>query len=227
MTIKAVFLDFYGTLVHEDDDIIPLICEEVRVNADVECSIEEIGRFWWKTFSQMFQGSSGHSFQTQRELGLKSLIETIRTFQSECEASKIIQMQFDHWRKPNIFADTHAFLESVRQEQPIYILSNIDSDDIRAAMEHHGICADGVITSEDVRSYKPRPELFQEALRRYNLQPDEVIHIGDSIVSDVYGAQEAGIDAVWLNRKGKTKPVDIEPKYVCKDLDEVKVILKQ
>jgi 2-haloacid dehalogenase/putative hydrolase of the HAD superfamily len=94
-------------------------------------------------------------------------------------------------------------------------------------MEHHGICADGVITSEDVRSYKPRPELFQEALRRYNMLPDEVIHIGDSIVSDVYGAQEAGIDAVWLNRKGKTKPVDIEPKYVCKDLDEVKVILKQ
>lgn len=33
MSIKAIFLDFYGTLVHEDDDIIPLICKEIQENS--------------------------------------------------------------------------------------------------------------------------------------------------------------------------------------------------
>jgi HAD superfamily hydrolase (TIGR01549 family) len=44
-----------------------------------------------------------------------------------------------------------------------------------------------ILTSEDVKSYKPRPELFLEALRRNNVKPDEVIHIGDSITSDGRG----------------------------------------
>lgn len=30
---------------------------------------------------------------------------------------------------------------------------------------YHGIQVDGVLTSEDVRSYKPRSKLFEEALR--------------------------------------------------------------
>jgi 2-haloacid dehalogenase/putative hydrolase of the HAD superfamily len=63
--------------------------------------------------------------------------------------------------------------------------------------------------------------LFREALKRWNLYPDEVIHIGDSLISVIKGAQNVGIKAVWLNRKGKKKPENIVPDYICKDLLEV------
>ena len=36
--------------------------------------------------------------------------------------------------------------------------------------------------------------------------PDEVIHIGDSINSDVKGASALGIGTLWLNRFGKAVP---------------------
>lgn len=65
MTLKAVFLDFYRTLVHEDDDIIPIICEKIRINTDIECSNQDIGTFWWKTFSEMINNSWGSAFKTQ------------------------------------------------------------------------------------------------------------------------------------------------------------------
>jgi len=44
------------------------------------------------------------------------------------------------------------------------------------------------------------------AMRKIGLQPDEVVHIGDSLSSDVKGASELGINAVWINRDCKMVP---------------------
>ncbi|WP_243767784.1 hypothetical protein [Paenibacillus agricola] len=70
MKFKAVFLDFYGTLVHEDDDIIPIICEQIKVGTTVSCSIQEIGSYWWKEFSDMFKNSHQRS-DTYRRFSYK------------------------------------------------------------------------------------------------------------------------------------------------------------
>ena len=93
-----------------------------------------------------------------------------------------------------------------RSPYPIYIVSTIETADIEPAVSHHRLRPAGVFTSEDARSYKPRRELFDLALRRTGLQPGEVWHIGDSFSSDVRGAAAVGIPAVWLNRRGKPAP---------------------
>jgi len=74
------------------------------------------------------------------------------------------------------------------------------------AIKYHGLNPAGVFTSEDARAYKPRRELFELALSKTGLNPDEVIHIGDSISSDVKGASALGIKTLWLNRSGKDVP---------------------
>ncbi|MDN4604097.1 HAD family hydrolase [Paenibacillus sp. F6_3S_P_1C] len=222
--MKAIFLDFYGTVVHEDDDILPVIYKQVQATAKVECTMDEIGAYWWKAFSALFYASHGSRFATQRMLNVQSLADTLNHFKSDLQAESLNQEQLAHWRNPSIFADSIPFLQSLKI--PVYILSNIDTDDVKAAMKAHNIEVAGVITSEDVRSYKPRSEMFDEAINRYGLQRDEVIHIGDSLVSDVQGAQNAGIKAVWLNRKGKSKPKQITPDYECKDLADVLHILE-
>lgn len=224
MAIKAVFLDFYGTLVHEDDEIIPIVCEHIRSSSETICEIKDIGDFWWKVFSGEFRKSYGDTFQTQRSLGIFSLSETIQNYNSSCIAEDIIKIQFDHWQRPKIFEDTKPFIQSLRGLTTL-ILSNIDTKDINEAIRYHDIHINDVITSEDVKSYKPNPELFQEALLRLNLDPIEVIHIGDSILSDVCGAQNVGIKAIWLNRHNKKKPEGINPDYICKDLFEVRDVL--
>jgi len=65
---------------------------------------------------------------------------------------------------------------------------------------YHGIKATSIVTSEDVRSYKPRPEIFLRALELINVRPGEVLHIGDSLSSDIAGAKGLGISTCWLNR---------------------------
>jgi 2-haloalkanoic acid dehalogenase type II len=227
LKFKAVFLDFYGTLVHEDDDIVPIICEQIRVNSAVDCSIKDIAGYWWKELSAMFGECHGAAFQTQRSLGVRSLSNTMKKFESEGIAEELIRIQFEHWMKPELYADTRPFLEEIMKEIPVYIVSNIDSSDIHAAAAFHGIKVTEIITSEDVKAYKPRPELYLEALKRCKLQAGEVIHIGDSITSDVGGAQSVGIKAIWLNRLNKPLPEGTAPDYICKDLNEVRALLSR
>lgn len=220
---KAILLDFYGTVVHEDDSIIPIICKEVAKAANIKVDPSVVGIEWWNRFSQMFQNSYGNTFRTQRELGLVSLEETIKTFESSAKALELCHFQWEHWRKPKIYEDSLPFLNLV--DIPVYILSNIDTEDIENAIKYHNLQVDDIITSEIVKSYKPRPEMFRYALNKYNLQPNEVIHVGDSITSDISGANRLDISSVWINRLGKKPSEMIKPTYTLDNLIDVINIL--
>lgn len=224
MHIKAIFLDFYGTLVYEDDEIVSLICKEVCERAAKDCDSNEVGRVWWKEFTELFYNSYGETFKKQRELAINSLERTISYFKSDCLAESIIQKQFDHWRKPAIYDDSIPFLNSLNEYQ-VFILSNIDTSDVVAAASHHGITVNGIYTSEDVKSYKPRPELFLRSLEKNSLLVNEVIHIGDSYSSDIIGASDLGMKNIWLNRLNKKKPEGPVPTFISKDFKEVRNIL--
>ena len=63
---------------------------------------------------------------------------------------------------------------------------------------------DHIIVSPDgIR--KPNPAIFHKALHKLGVKPEECVMIGDSWRNDVAGAARAGIDAIWINRKGTKK----------------------
>ena len=205
--IKAFFLDFYGTVVHEDGEIIKKITQIIYDTGKVE-NKSEIGAFWWNDFQRMFTNSYGNRFETQRVLEKKSLEHTLEKFSSTADADELSNHMFEHWMKPPIFEEAKRFFAS--SPVPVYIVSNIDTADILKAIEYHNLTPAGVFTSEDAKAYKPRKELFELALRSTGLKADEVIHIGDSISSDVKGAASVNIKALWLNRFGKDIPDGVE-----------------
>lgn len=205
--IKAFFVDFYGTVVHEDGEIIKKITEIICDTGKVE-NKSEIGAFWWNDFQSMFTNSYGDSFETQRVLEEKSLVHTLAKFCSTANAKELSNYMFEHWIKPPIFEESKKFFAS--SPVPIYIVSNIDTADILEAIKYHNLTPAGVFTSEDAQAYKPRKELFELALRSTGLKADEVVHIGDSISSDVKGASSVNIRALWLNRFGKEIPEGVE-----------------
>lgn len=207
MSIKAFFVDFYGTVVHEDGEVIKKITKIICETGKGE-NPSDIDFFWWKDFQTMFMNSYGDSFETQRMLEEKSLVHTLVQFNSNANAKELSEMMFAHWVKPPIFEDSKEFFE--KSNLPIYIVSNIDTADILQAISYHNLHPAGVFTSEDAKSYKPRKELFELALKRTGLKADEVIHIGDSVSSDVNGAAGVGIRALWLNRSGKNVPQGVE-----------------
>jgi len=49
---------------------------------------------------------------------------------------------------------------------------------------------------------KPDPYMFDRALAHFGIEPGELLHVGDSALTDVGGAQAAGCRACWFNQSG-------------------------
>lgn len=204
--LKAIFTDFYGTVVHEDGEVIRKVSQEICATGKVN-DISEVGSYWWNEFQTSFNRAYGYSFETQRKLEYKSLEKTIQHFNSSANAEALSNLMFDHWIKPPIFEESKQFFEMC--PVPIYVVSNIDRDDVFQAIKYHNLRPTGVFTSEDAKAYKPRSELFEFALNNVGLSAGEVLHIGDSLSSDVKGASSIGINAIWVNRSNREVPTDI------------------
>ncbi len=204
--VEAVFLDFYGTVVHEDGEVIRKVSQEIFDTGKVRDK-SEIGSYWWNAFQTAFLSAYGDDFETQRKLEYQSLSKTIQHFNSSADAELLSNLMFEHWIKPPIFEEAKRFFEIC--PIPIYIVSNIDREDILKAIEFHGLKPAEVFTSEDAKSYKPRKELFEFALKRSGLPAEQVIHIGDSLSSDVKGSSSVGINAIWVNRSGREIPENV------------------
>jgi HAD superfamily hydrolase (TIGR01549 family) len=201
--IKAVFLDFYGTVVHEDADVIQSIVQQISADGN-ERITAKISAYWSAHFSELCASSYGDSFVTQRRLEMESLQKTIQNFDSSVDAAQLSNLMYTYWATPPIFDDAQEFF--TKSQLPICIISNIDRNDIELALAFHSLHPHMVITSEDAKSYKPRAEIFTQALYEMHLSPLEVLHIGDSISSDIKGAIGAGIKPIWLNRDHRRAP---------------------
>jgi len=89
-----------------------------------------------------------------------------------------------------------------------------------------------VITSESVRAYKPRPQVFQAALKALRASPAEVVHVGDSLNEDVAGASRVGMRTIWVNRAAVHRTgADPKPDAEVRDLaglpDTIERVLDQ
>jgi 2-haloalkanoic acid dehalogenase type II len=220
MRYKALLLDFYGTLVEEDDLVIREILGEVAAAAPPGTDPRELGRAWLGRFRELCGPAYAEQFQTQQAIELASLEWLLSIYQVPLQAQALTERQFAYWRAPQVFADGADFV--ARCPLPICIVSNIDTGDLHAAIAHAGWRFDRIVTSEDCRSYKPRPEMFRCALDMLGCAADEVLHIGDSWGNDVVGAQQLGIAVAWVNRSGKALPADaIAPDFVVADLGEL------
>ena len=214
---RAILLDFYGTVVEEDDFFINNICEEVSKASHLEVEASDIASLWNYLFFEMCDQSLGASFRLQRNLALISLQQVLHHFEADLDSEVLCKPQFEYWAHPDIFPESKEVLE--RCQIPICLVSNIDNADLRSALEYHGLSFHQVVTSEDCRSYKPCREVFQRALSVLDLSPEEVLHVGDSLSSDVEGAKSIGIPVLWVNRKQREiSRMDKVPDYVVNDL---------
>ena len=68
-----------------------------------------------------------------------------------------------------------------------------------------------IVHAELVGDPKPHPAPFAHAAELAGADPSRWVHVGDSIPSDVIGAQEYGLRAVWINRRGDPLPEDVHP----------------
>lgn len=221
---KAVFLDFYGTVVEEIHLPVKTICQEVcRASGNSVTEMDFI-RYWVKSFEKLSQASFGVNFRSQREIEKVSLQSSIEHFGLGLDSAELARELVSYRSSPRLFPESTEILNDI--VIPICLVTNIDNLEIKQALHYTGLSFAFVVTSEDCRAYKPRPEVFRQALTLVGLKPEEVLHIGDSWQSDVLGARSCAIPVMWINRRNQSMPKDSEPpNYVAPDLNALSLVL--
>lgn len=71
---------------------------------------------------------------------------------------------------------------------------------------------DLMLFSDELGVRKPSPKIFQMAARKFQIEPREIVHIGDNLKSDVWGARNAGFKAIYLSTEvGRDRIAESDP----------------
>ncbi len=68
---------------------------------------------------------------------------------------------------------------------------------------------------------KPDKRIFQLALNKLQVQPEDALFVGDDLEKDVGGSQRAGLKGIWFNPNGMENDSDIKPYDEIHSLDEL------
>jgi len=83
-----------------------------------------------------------------------------------------------------------------------------------------------VVTAVDAGAAKPARPMFDAAVGRAGVGPDEMLHVGDHPEFDIVGAAEAGLRTAWMNRHAQDWPGHLPgPDVVVRDVNELAQLL--
>lgn len=211
--VRGLLLDFYGTVVEDDDVIMASIAARVAAAASAPVSGAEVMPAWADEFAAVADATP---FRSLRECAVRSLATVMAKSGCPGDPAEFCAPQFAYWRSPPLRPGTRDFLATV--DLPVCIVSDADHDDLRAALTTHNLTFDAVVTSDRVGAYKPATAMFTTALAALGLAAHEVLHIGDSLRTDIAGAQAAGIRTAWINHRGHPIPANAPPTHVLTTL---------
>lgn len=198
--IKAIFLDYTGTITEENCPAVQEVVIRCYKNSIVK-SPGEMLTYWWTNLKRMEEESYGEQYVTEDELVDTLLKQCREEIELKDNLNELHQLFQNFWMYSPVYEDAKEFFKNCKL--PIYIVTNNGAEYVQECMRVNNLHPAGIICGDMVRAYKPHKELFQKALEISGCSGTEVLHIGDSLSSDVKGALSAGITPIYLNRMGK------------------------
>jgi 2-haloacid dehalogenase len=102
------------------------------------------------------------------------------------------------------FPDSHEALERLAARYKLIILSNVDRTSFAGSNKRLGVEFAGIVTAQDVGSYKPSPRNFDALAaerERLGVPEGRLLHVAQSLFHDHVPAKAAGLPTVWINRR--------------------------
>ena len=213
--IKAVFIDYTGTMVQEDEPNTRELMAYFMAHSDVKDPAKVLQIVWGKV-KEIEAESYGDAFVKIDERTDRILKFCVDNCGLKGDLQHMHEVWSRIWVHAPLFDDVKPFFE--RMKLPVYILSNDDLCYLEESVRLKGIEPSGIISSEMARACKPNSAIFEKAMEIAGVKAEEVVHIGDSITSDVEPAMKLGITPIYISRN---KDTVIEGVSVIRSLDEL------
>jgi 2-phosphoglycolate phosphatase len=110
------------------------------------------------------------------------------------------------------------------------VASNKPSDYTRKILEHLNLQKffTASFGPEQVKKTKPDPAMLQELMKRMNVEPAEVLYVGDMIM-DIQTARNAGVAVAVIPSGGNSRDelASASPDYLLDDLEQLLSLFKK
>jgi 2-haloacid dehalogenase len=118
------------------------------------------------------------------------------------------------------FPDVAGAMEKLAGRK-LAILSNGSPDMLEPLVAHSGLKLDAVLSVDEVRQFKPAPEVYELAVKRLGISKERIGFVSSN-GWDALGARSYGFVTFWINRAGA--PLDrlgVQPRKEVRSLGEV------
>lgn len=226
---KVVLWDLDQTLLNFDlamDHALRTVFvqHDLEINEEIVARYEAINRSYWLRLEL------GEMTKEQVTVGrFRTLFEELGVAHVTPE-----QMNADFQRElANVFfyMDGAKELVTMLKEKGYrqYVVTNGVNATQASKMKRSGLdrIMDGVFVSEVIGYPKPMKEYFDACFAALpGVGREACILVGDSLTSDMRGAENAGIDSCWFNPEKKEKDVNVRTDYEIHSLKELIPILE-
>ncbi|MBI4516355.1 MAG: HAD family hydrolase [Deltaproteobacteria bacterium] len=236
MSTKAVLFDFGGTLYDyatleaaERESLV-----ELARWAGITAEPPVIQSAYREALRSVFRAYVPRRFYLHRDLFRDAALGMLAAFGVAPDPLQLDRYRAAQWqRHARDFTLRDGVLDTLQQlrERGLHlgIVSNIDVDQLEHLLAVARIAAqfDSVLSSEEARSCKPDGLIYTEALRRAGCEPHEALFVGDTLLQDIAGANQAGLRSVLLWHRDDRQPPESEPRphHVIRRIPELLALL--
>ena len=209
--IKAVFLDIGGTVLETNESSHEVYAEILKWHG-YDVTIDE-AKGWLdaaRVEARRLPTGRGDGFtivaeheRARRDLMIESFLRRAGVGNGFNALLEAIHQSWVGTKVFPIYPDSAQALRALREAGLIVgAVSNWESR-LPDLLASHGIrdCFDFVISSEAVGYVKPGPRLFELALERAGVTPDQALYVGDDPELDVSVPEALGIRSVYVRRR--------------------------
>ena len=205
MKYKAIVFDIDGTLIDYDysqylalSKLMNIIPWKSEQKPDDNAAFD----IWFKEKFEVYKrpDSNEIGFYDQQKIILENFLAYYGIISNSAKLSdQLIDNYKSSWR---LYPDVMECLLKYK-DIPLHIISNGNSDFQRLKLTNTGIETYFVeiLISGDIGIKKPDSQIFTTMSERLNLEPQNLIYIGDRLDVDAVAANDAGMKGVWINRK--------------------------
>ena len=207
--IKVITFDAGNTLIRLSRPVgVTYAAVAKRFGAELNAADLEQGfRVAWKTASRL-PDVQGPRPDDGRSWWRQVVSQTLENARVEAEPfNDFFDAVYHEFALPGVWRLEPGALELLQDLRSagfrLGIISNFDLR-LREILKHVGVLElfEHIFVSSQVGAEKPSPRIFEAALRRFAVEPAELLHVGDDQKADGDGARAVGIQAFILGFAG-------------------------
>jgi putative hydrolase of the HAD superfamily len=146
-----------------------------------------------------------------------------RSGENPLMADTAFDVFFAERQRVTLYDDAMPALEFLSSRFPLVSVSNGNADVSRVGLGNFFRAA---ISAREFGVGKPDPRIFHAAAGALDLNPEDVLHVGDDATLDALGAMNAGMQSAWLNRSDHPWPHEAQPQLTVSGLDQLCAVFR-